>query len=97
MNKRWVADIGPSSFIFEVGKDYYESADVKRILFESGLLDPSCLVLDDEVGIGLNDQQLARIPEYSAAHAHCPSCGQMLNTQPTKADEEYDKIIGALT
>jgi hypothetical protein len=84
VNRRWAADIGALSFIFEPGRDYYETADVKRILFESGLLDPECLGDDDH---GLTETQLAQIEDYSAAHAHCPTCGQRLGSQPSFADD----------
>lgn len=77
--------------IFKAGVDYYQSADVKRILFESGLLDPVCLgevtVDGINVELGLTLEQLEQVPHYRAEHAHCPTCGQELNTRPTLADQ----------
>lgn len=83
VNQPWKADIAGKSFLFEPGRVYYETADVLRILFDAGLLDPACLVANP----GLTENQKARIETYSASHAHCPSCNQRLNTQPTKADD----------
>lgn len=93
VNQPWKADIVNEQFFWKPGQDYWELADVKRILFEAGVLDPSCLqqyVIGQETGamdIGLTPAQLERIPDYSAAHAHCMTCGQRLNSQPTKADD----------
>jgi hypothetical protein len=35
--------IGPSSYSFVPGKEYNVSADVKRVLYDSGYLDPECV------------------------------------------------------
>lgn len=64
-------------------KDYYEPADVKRILFEKGSLDPVCLEGDDT---GLAEFQIARIGAHTAAQEWCPTCHQQLNTGVQKAD-----------
>lgn len=97
--RRWAADIAEKFHIFEPGKDYYQGAEVKRILFESGLLDPSCVERITEEGvdldIGLTDAQLVEIPHYRAEHAWCPTCGQEVNTRPTKADAIEAQMIEA--
>ncbi|MDE1822694.1 MAG: glycosyltransferase family 4 protein, partial [Euryarchaeota archaeon] len=36
-------EVGGTQYLMEPGRDYWEPADVKRILFESGVLDFSCL------------------------------------------------------
>ena len=83
-------------------KDYWEPADVKRTLFDGGHLDPSCLthlqkLMTDgederELGIidtGLTPEQYELIPQYTGAHAFCPSCSQKLNTNlPTLEEME---------
>ena len=86
------AEIAGTHFLFEPGRDYYEIADVKRHLFDGGVLDPACLsttLPDGRVvaDVGLNRKQAERIGQYSASHAYCGSCHQRLNTQPTKADD----------
>jgi glycosyltransferase involved in cell wall biosynthesis len=90
VNRRWSAQIGDMFHVFDPGCDYYETADVKRILFESGLLDPSCLerMTPDGINIelGLTEVQLEAVPHYRAEHAYCPTCGQQVNTQRTLAD-----------
>lgn len=83
VNKPWRADIAGVTYQFQPGNDYHELADVKRILFEAGLLDPSCLADGD----GLTPEQCERLGDYSAAHSHCFACGQRLGSQPTRADE----------
>lgn len=76
-------DIAGVAYRWKKGKDYYENADIKRILFERGVLDPSCLTGDDA---GLVPQQVERVNEYSANKEWCGTCLQQLNTRPTKAD-----------
>jgi hypothetical protein len=95
------ADIGGCTYLFEPGRDYWEPADVKRILFEAGRLDPSCLTVTqvgEDCGVldaGLTESQIDRIGGYQAEHAWCPTCGQRMNTQPTRADDLLAK--GAAT
>lgn len=93
VNRHYSADIAGVSFQFEPGRDYYEHADVKRILYEAEVLDPSCLErvrqttdgeqFDDH---GLTQAQAERIDQYTAAHSFCPECRQPLNEAPTRAD-----------
>lgn len=84
--KDWACDIAGVHYQFQRGRPYYVWADVKRILFEAELLDPSCLAGDDP---GLSPTQLDRLPEYSADHSHCALCGQLLNSSTTRADEIF--------
>lgn len=76
VNRPWACHIAHVEYRFETGRDYWEVADVKRILFEAEVLDPSCLTVDN----GLAQEQLAKIPDYTAAHSRCPTCHQILNT-----------------
>jgi glycosyltransferase involved in cell wall biosynthesis len=92
VNRPWKADIAGVHYLFEPGADYYELSDVKRILFESERLDPSCLgglmISDQEMfdNDGLTPAQAERIPGYTAAHSFCGGCGQQMNSAPTRAD-----------
>ena len=70
-------DIGGTRWVFEKGVERFVPADVKRIFFEGGHLDPVCLEGDD---IGLHPDQVARLPEYLERHAYCPTCQQKLGT-----------------
>jgi len=81
-------DIAGVAYRWKTGKDYYELADVKRILFERGVLDPSCL---EGPNIGLVPKQVDRVQEYSARHEWCETCGQQLNTKQTKADWLFEQ------
>lgn len=87
VNKPWTADIGGLMYKFEPGVEYVEPADVKRILFEGGLLDPACLGPGND--LGLVESQLAMVEHYTAAHAFCESCGQKLGSGVTRSDEIF--------
>lgn len=101
INKPWKAEAAGFTYMFEPGRDYWEPADTKRILFEADLLDPSCLsrtqygntdnILDWDVG--LSPEQLERIPDYSARMAYCPTCNQRLNTVPTHSDDIFNGLV----
>ena len=80
VERPWQCHINHIDYRFEVDRDYWELAEVKRILFESGILHPSCLIPDN----GLVAEQLEKIPEYSAAHARCPTCHQRYNSDPAE-------------
>lgn len=62
---------------FEPGRDYWECADLKRLLFDASWLTADCLFDNDA---GLTESQVARLPEYSAAKSFCPHCHQQLNS-----------------
>ncbi len=66
--KDWRCDIAGRRLVFKAGVDYWELADVKRILAECALsgdpiLDMDCLVGDDT---GLLDEQVARLGATAA-------------------------------
>lgn len=88
LDRDWNADIAGVTYQFHKGERYFEPADVKRILFEGGLLDPVCLVGDD---LGLDPRQLDQIGDYSASHSYCRDCGQRLNSVPTRSDDLFDE------
>jgi len=73
-NRDMTCDIGGSTYRFEKGQEYWQLADVKRVLFESGDLDPVCLLEDDPDKSGLAVQQLDQAGKYRAEHAFCPTC-----------------------
>lgn len=76
-------DIAGHRYVFEKGVEQYTLADVKRILFEGGHLDPACLVGDDE---GLHPDQVRRLPGYLERVSWCPTCKQKLGSGITQAD-----------
>lgn len=87
------ADMVDGKHYWKPGRVYWETADVKRILFERGLLDPSCVDDGSTVDNGLTEDQVKRIPDHSGRHSYCPTCSQQLNTQPTLADDLYDEMV----
>lgn len=82
-------DIAGEAYRWKKGQDYWEPADVKRILFERGVLHPDCLEGEDT---GLVPVQIERIGGYSASKEYCDSCGQRLNTAPTRADDLFEQM-----
>lgn len=86
VNRRIACDIAGLHHQFDVGVDYWQTADVKRILFESGHLDPACCAEGSEGDIGLSPGQVARAGRYQAEHARCSQCRQLLNIDPTRDD-----------
>lgn len=89
VNSHRMFEVGGVQYLMEPGKDYWEPADVKRILFDSGSLDLSCLPanVSRDVDLGLTPEQVERIPEYSGAHALCPTCQQHLNSNRPTLEE----------
>ena len=79
--------------------DYWEPADVKRVLYDGGHLDPSCLpdmAVNGDVELppaltllesGLTKEQYEAIPNYSASHALCPTCHQKMNSNVPTLEE----------
>ena len=84
-------EVGGVQYMLEPGRDYWEPADVKRVLFDGGNLELNCLPPDlgdnsryelnlDRELQGLTAEQLSMMGEYSGRMALCPTCHQMLNT-----------------
>jgi hypothetical protein len=86
LNRPHAADIAGSSYRWEAFTPYAITADVKRILYDGGFLDPSCVFGDS----GLTQQQVALVGTPSGAESFCGTCHQRLNSQPTRADLSYD-------
>ena len=94
-------EVGGLQYILEPDRDYWESADVKRILFDGGHLELSCLpsnmiVNGDSDGgapamtlleSGLTPEQFEKIPDYTGSAALCPNCRQVLNTANPTLDQ----------
>ena len=71
-------EVGGTQYMLEPGQDYWEPADVKRVLFDGGHLDLSCLpqnmLINSEVDggapsmieleLGLTPEQCEKIPQY---------------------------------
>jgi hypothetical protein len=94
-------EVGGLQYSLEPGRDYWEPADVKRVLFDGGHLDLSCLPqnllvnIDSDGGApsmtilesGLTPEQYERIPDYTGSHALCITCGQRLNSNTPTLEE----------
>lgn len=103
VDRDYTAQIADGTYIWRKGKTYWESADIKRILFEAEVLDPACLTKfgktdDIQLDVGLDLGQVERLPEYTGAKEYCPTCHQRVNTVPTKTDDilaEMEAAAGA--
>jgi hypothetical protein len=95
------ADIGGNIMAFEKGEEYRVRADVKRVLFDQGLVDieksgtpimfdateTGCPVWDagDE---GLLPEQVEKtMPKLWLRQSYCPTCYQKYGSGTTMADE----------
>jgi glycosyl transferase family 4 len=87
-NRNWMCEIAGSAYHFIAGQTYLEQADIKRVLWEAGVLDPVCTVGDDT---GLHPSQLPI--DASASRSYCGTCGQRLGSQPTKADDLEKELV----
>lgn len=76
--RNWDCSIAGQDLYFLRGKEYWQTADIKRILFEAGVLDPACLNEDDPDQGGLTDMQVQRAGKYRAQYENCPTCGKAL-------------------
>lgn len=106
LNADHKADIGGSIYAFIKGKEYRVPADVKRILFDAGLVDVTqsgtpiffdatetgCAVWDagDE---GLLPSQVAKIPELYARQSYCPTCHQKYGTGESATEELVRHLV----
>lgn len=98
IHQDWTADMAGKVYRFKKGVEYWETADVKRILFEAGLLDPCCIEIGDGASdLGLVETQLAQVEAYTASKSYCDTCGQKLGTGVTKSDEIYAGLMAATT
>lgn len=80
LKRKRVFDIGTHRYAFEPGVEYWTFADVKRVLFEGGELDPSCLNDADPKNCGLAKSQVAKVGGYRAEFANCPTCHRPLGS-----------------
>ena len=102
VNRTHPLEVAGVQYVFEPGRDYWEPADVKRILYDANLLDPACLPQNmlaadpdqdgnpfpmDMLETGLTEAQLAGQTDYTAANSICPTCHQRLNTNVPTLEE----------
>jgi hypothetical protein len=89
-NQDYDGEVAGRSLRFDKGKEYWDMADIKRIFFDAGILDPRCIDDNDE---GLAPEQANQIAEYKAHEAFCDSCGQMLNSGISKSDVIFNEMV----
>lgn len=74
----WSGNSAGVEYRFEPGTDYWDVADIKRIIHRMGFLDPSCIDADGVVNAD---------PRLSGSHAYCPTCLQRIGSGIHKADD----------
>lgn len=90
LHRDYSCQIAGRTLIFAKGREYWETADVKRILFDGGLLDNSCISGDDH---GLAPEQAEQLGLYRAQHEPCPTCGALPNEHDSAADRIEREMI----
>jgi glycosyltransferase involved in cell wall biosynthesis len=83
-------DAAGFTYIFEPGREYWEPADIKRILYEMNALTAECCLEDDN---GLAPVQVASLGKYQASKAVCPTCGQHLNSGLKESDRIFEEML----
>jgi hypothetical protein len=89
LNRAHAADVAGYSYRWEPWTEYVVSADLKRLLFDAGFLDPSCIFGDQ----GLTVEEIERAGLKSGAESFCPTCNQVLNSMPSKADRAEAGVL----
>jgi len=83
LNRSHTAQIAGHTYAWEAFTDYLVPADVKRIMFEAGFLDPECIAEEDP---GLTDEQVERAGLLSGTESFCGTCHQMIGSGIQRAD-----------
>lgn len=86
VNKAVQYVINGRTHYFEPGKDYYDSAELKRCILANGHLD---LAAFDPNDLGMEDGAVA--DELRARNGICPTCNQ-----PFNRDQTLRELVGAL-
>lgn len=73
--RNMTCEIGGYAYQFLAGVEYWQLADVKRVLFEAGDLDPKCLNDEDPKNSGLHDSQIKKLALEQSGDELCPTCG----------------------
>jgi hypothetical protein len=87
--RQWNGEIAGRMVSYQPGVEYWEDADVKRILFDGGVLSNECLEGDDG---GLLPQQVAELPGYRDVHQYCPTCHRDFATGEKRSDVIFREL-----
>ena len=90
-NRDCTYEVNGVRYEFTKGKDYYDFADLKRMMFENGELDAACL--DDPHDSGLLPGQIENLDSYLASRERCYACGQRYNSDPTYDDLDDEEAL----
>ena len=80
-DRDWGCEVNGTVHKFVKGEDFWVLGDIKRMAFECGVLDPSCL--KDIHESGLTPEQLSEVDRYRSEHQRCYACGQRYNSDLT--------------
>lgn len=85
-NRDCAYEINGVMHTFQKGVEYYELADIKRMMFEADQLDPICL--SDLNESGLLPHQQSDSERYKSQHERCYACGQRYNSDMSVDDDD---------
>ena len=85
VNQDTEANVGGIKYVFKKGKTYYEWADVKRVIYQQGLMHADCPV------DGLTSSECA---EWTAREHICPECKRPYQTTIEIAEEVTRELAG---
>ena len=89
-SKDWTCDIGGTLYHFAKGVPQHAPADVKRVLFESNVLDVACINTDNSEDTGLLPRQLEAAQKDDAKRRACSKCGTVQGR--SYGDELVDRL-----
>ena len=97
-NRDYKAEIAGTVLYCEKGKEYWLSADAKRVLFDHGVLDRVCIEsylakkAGELVDTGMTDQQLKEYNLKRDLPVVCPTCNQVFGSGRNASDEIFERL-----
>lgn len=99
-NRDWKAEISEKVIHCEKGVEYWLSADVKRVLFDSGVLDPICIEtelnrgkpVEEWTDTGITGPQLKMYLQTKDTPKVCLHCGQVMGTGIKASDIIFERL-----
>jgi glycosyltransferase involved in cell wall biosynthesis len=96
----WKAEIAEKVIIVDKGEEYWFGADVKRVLYDAGVLDPVCIELElnrgkpisEWVDTGMTADQLRHYEKYRDLKRSCQTCGQIIGSGIKASDEIFERL-----
>lgn len=99
-NRDWKAEIAEKIIMCEKGEVYWLSADSKRVLYDAGVLDPSCIESEINRGkphaawvdTGITEQQWKHYLQTRDNQKACMHCGQIIGSGIQASDQIFARL-----